>query len=173
MRRIHALLPLGLSLLFAGCGGGDSGGSNLPAPAAGKAAVGGKLESDGKALVRETVELQVGDKTRVKTKTDAAGKFLFTGVAPGTYKLHTDPAVKKGATSEITPGSKLACKAPGFHRPGEGKGEGGLVLGSSTLTSEGGTRYATFWPFVSESFEIKAGDRVVKDVKISCVFSEG
>jgi hypothetical protein len=157
-----------LALALSACGGGDDSGASLPAPPEGKATVGGRLSLDGEGLAKEEVELQVGGKTRETAKTDADGQFVLAAVAPGTYTLYTDPVVRQGPTSEAR-GTKLSCEAPGFNPPGSGT----FVLGPATITSNGGTRYSTDWPFEGKSFKVTAGDTVAKDIEVSCEESKG
>ncbi len=166
-RRVSiSILALSLSLLLVACGGGGGDKALLPAPPEGKATIGGKLARDGEPLVDEEVELQVDGRTRSKVETDSSGRFVFTGVTPGSYVLYTSPEVERGPTSELeAPGvPQVACEAPGFEES---------LLGSVVITSEGGTRYFTLWPLESESLHVNAGDQVVKDIDMSCERPEG
>jgi hypothetical protein len=166
-----SILILSVSFLLAGCGGGDGDGgdgdeTDLPAPPTGKATVGGKLTLNGEPLANEEIQLQVDVKPRAKAKTDSEGQFVLTA-DPGKYVLSASPEVEKGPASELQGGgTQLSCEAPGFLQPGEA--EGGFVIGPSTITTGGGSRYVTIWSLESKEFQVEAGDRLVKDIAYSC-----
>jgi hypothetical protein len=172
-RRVSiSILVLSFPVLLVACGGGDGNGgdgdgTDLPAPPEGKATVGGKLTLNGEPLANESVELQVNVKARAKAKTDADGQFILTGVDPDSYVLSASPEVEKGPASELQGGgTQLSCEAPGFLQPGEA--EGGFVIGPSTITTGGGTRYVTIWSLESKEFQVEAGDRLEKDIAYTC-----
>jgi hypothetical protein len=163
-----------VALALAGCGGDDDdggSGSDLPEPASGKATVGGKLTRDGKALAGQDVALNVKSKERLKTKTGQGGEFVLANAEPGTYTVVVRAEVESGATEDLEArGGKLtSCEAPGYGPQGE---EGGFTLGSSTVTSQGGTRFKTFQTLESEPFDAKAGDRITKNAELTCEVPE-
>lgn len=150
------LIPtLAVSAGLVACGGdgdGDGGGgdaANLPAPPSGKATVGGKFTKDGKAQAGEEVSLAVGGKTRLKAKTDPAGRFVFRGVAPAKYTLGT------GVTISGQTGQTVKCKVPGY--------QSFTITGT---TQSGGQVAIT--SLTSDPFDVGSGDRTVKDVVVTC-----
>jgi hypothetical protein len=152
----RVLIPtLAVSAALAACGGdddGDGGGAdaaNLPQPPSGQATVGGEFTKDGEPQAKEDVSLAVGGKTRAKTKTDSAGRFVFEGVAPGSY------TVGSGITTPIETGQTIECSVPGYNSF------------SLTGTTESGGQVA-ITSLTSKPFDVGAGDRTVKDIVVTC-----
>jgi hypothetical protein len=150
------LIPaLVVSVALAACGGdddGDGGGAdaaNLPQPPSGKATVGGQFTKDGKPQTGEDISLAVGGKRRAKTKTDATGRFVFEGVAPGSY------TVGAATTTTIETGQTIECSVPGYESF------------SITGTTESGGQVA-ITSLTSKPFDVGAGDRTVKDIVVTC-----
>jgi hypothetical protein len=152
-RLATTLSAIAVCAVLAACGGDDDGGNgggDLPEPPDGKATIGGKLVQDGKPLAREDVSLSVGGQTRTKTKTDAQGRYVFRGVAPARYAV----GVALTFTPEQTAGGGK-CDVPGYQ---------GLTLGGTTRS--GGQ--VTLASLQSDPFAVESGDRVVKDITVTC-----
>jgi len=60
------------------------------APTAMAADLVGTVRKDGKPQANKEVTLRQGGETRQQTKSNSEGRFVFVGIAPGTYRLSCD-----------------------------------------------------------------------------------
>ena len=127
--------------------------SPTPAPT-GKAAVAGKVQKDGQPLADNEVKLVTttknSDAESRTTQTDAEGRFAFEEVVPGTYYLITSVTLEGRAQCSTT--------SPGFD-----------ILLMHAVKKDTGAPITLAMATGSENpFEVKAGNRVVKDIVFHC-----
>ena len=133
----------------------------LGAPAAlptsaptGKATVVGKVERDGQPLADNEVKLvsatKNSDEESRGTQTDAKGRFAFEEVVPSTYYLITSVTLESKAQCSTT--------SPGFD----------ILLVHAAKKDTGAPITLAMATGSEEPFEVKAEDRVVKDIVFHC-----
>ena len=132
-------------------------GAPAPSPTSaptGKATVVGKVQKDGQPLADNEVKLVMttkgGDADSQATHTDAEGGFSFEEVMSGTYYLITS----------VTLEGKVQCSttSPGFD----------ILLVHAAKKDTGAPITLAMATGSEEPFEVKAGDRVVKDIVFHC-----